>query len=248
MQIDTPLFSLAGKTILVAGASKGIGFAIAEAMTLASANVVGCGRSESVSSPLFKYEPCDIQNRIQFTNLVDACITQHGSIDAYFHVAGVTKPSIDAFQDPALFEVTLQNNLISAYACCIEVGKKMAHQLQGSIVTVTSIGSMLAFPDNPGYVASKGGLRMMTKALALDLGKYNIRANSLVPGYIHTEMTDASYNNPVMSAERTSRTMLNRWGQPSDLAGAAIFLASNASSYVTGTDLVVDGGWIAKGL
>ena len=88
----------------------------------------------------------------------------------------------------------------------------------------------------------------MTKALALDLGKYNIRANSLVPGYIHTEMTDASYNNPAMSAERTSRTMLNRWGQPSDLAGAAIFLASNASSYVTGTDLVVDGGWIAKGL
>lgn len=248
MQTDHSLFSLAGKTILVAGASRGIGMVIAEGLSSASATVIGLGRSVSGLSSIFEYQQCDIRNRLQFAHLVDACVNQHGSIDGYFHVAGATKPSADTLQDIADFEVTLQHNLISPYACCIEVGKKMVQQRRGSIVTVTSIGSMLAFPNNPGYITSKGGLRMMTKALAHDLGKFNIRANSLAPGYIHTAMTDASYNDPVRFAERSSRTMLGRWGEPSDLIGAAIFLASDASGYVTGTDLVVDGGWIAKGL
>jgi NAD(P)-dependent dehydrogenase (short-subunit alcohol dehydrogenase family) len=124
----------------------------------------------------------------------------------------------------------------------------MRTQRRGSIVTVTSIGSLLGFPNNPGYVASKGGLRMMSKALALDLGKFNVRVNNLVPGYVHTDMTTASYSDPLKSKERAERTMLGRWGQVGDLIGAAIYLASDASSYVTGTDLVVDGGWTAKGL
>jgi NAD(P)-dependent dehydrogenase (short-subunit alcohol dehydrogenase family) len=89
---------------------------------------------------------------------------------------------------------------------------------------------------------------MMSKAMALDLGKFNIRVNSLVPGYIHTEMTNSSFNDPKKSAVRSERTMLGRWGETKDLIGAAIFLASDASAYITGTDLIVDGGWTAKGL
>jgi NAD(P)-dependent dehydrogenase (short-subunit alcohol dehydrogenase family) len=89
---------------------------------------------------------------------------------------------------------------------------------------------------------------MMTKAMALDLGAGNVRVNSLVPGYIHTDMTHASYSDPRKSQERADRTMLGRWGNVNDLVGAAIFLASDASSYVTGIDLIVDGGWTAKGL
>jgi gluconate 5-dehydrogenase len=118
----------------------------------------------------------------------------------------------------------------------------------GSIINVTSIGSVLGFPDNPAYVASKGGLRLLTKALAMDLASYSIRVNNLAPGYIRTDMTKSSFEDPVRYAERLQGMIIKRWGNPEDLAGAAIFLASDASAYITGIDLFVDGGWTAKGL
>jgi NAD(P)-dependent dehydrogenase (short-subunit alcohol dehydrogenase family) len=249
MSPDLSLFSLTGKTILVAGASRGIGQAIAQGLARAGAQVIGFGRSAAGQhSSEFCYQYCDMQQRDQFGHLVAQMVQTHGSVDAYFHVAGITVPSQDGQQDIASFEQTLSVNLSSAYACCATVGRQMQSQQRGSIITVTSIGSMLGFPNNPAYVASKGGLRMMSKAMALDLGKFNVRVNSLVPGYIHTDMTAASYSDPGKSKERAERTMLGRWGQVGDLVGAAIFLAADASKYVTGTDLVVDGGWTAKGL
>ena len=248
LQADLSIFSLTGKTILVAGASKGIGLAIAEGFAQAGANVVGFGRSSASTSLLFRYKQCDVLDRSGFTSMAGACVQEYGAINAYFHVAGITEQASGGMQNIDAFEETLRVNLTSAYFCCRQVGALMMNQNKGSIVTVTSIGSMLAFPNNPGYVASKGGLRMMSKALALDLGKFNIRVNSLVPGYIHTDMTHSSYSDPEKSAIRSERTMLGRWGQTRDLIGAAIFLASDASSYITGTDLVVDGGWTAKGL
>jgi gluconate 5-dehydrogenase len=118
----------------------------------------------------------------------------------------------------------------------------------GAIINVASIGGLTGFPDNPGYVASKGGLRLLTKALAVDHGPRGIRVNTLVPGYIHTEMTAASYADPERHAQRAHHTCLGRWGEVEDLVGAAVFLASDASRYMTGQDLVIDGGWTAKGL
>ena len=117
-----------------------------------------------------------------------------------------------------------------------------------SIINVTSIGSMLGFPENPGYIAAKGGLRMMTKALAVDYGTSGIRVNALAPGYIHTDMTAKSFANPEENERRRKHTCLGRWGTTEDLVGAAIFLASTASAYITGQDLIVDGGWTAKGM
>jgi NAD(P)-dependent dehydrogenase (short-subunit alcohol dehydrogenase family) len=248
LQADLSIFSLTGKTILVAGASKGIGLAIAEGLAHAGANVVGFGRSSASASLQFKYKQCDVLDRSGFASMADACVKEYGAINAYFHVAGITEPANGTMQNIDAFEEILRVNLTSAYSCCRHVGTLMVNQNKGSVVTVTSIGSMLAFPNNPGYLASKGGLRMMSKALALDLGKFNIRVNSLVPGYIHTDMTHSSYSDPEKSSIRSERTMLGRWGQKQDLIGAAIFLASDASSYITGTDLVVDGGWTAKGL
>lgn len=249
MAADLSLFSLTGKTVLVAGASKGIGQAIAQGLARAGANVVGFGRSAAAQDAQgFDYQSCDMRAPQAFERLLAQCVQCHGGVDAYFHVAGITVPSQDGLQGIAAFEQTLNANLTSAYACCVAVADQMRQQRRGSIVTVTSIGSVLGFPNNPAYVASKGGLRMMSKALALDLGASNVRVNSLMPGYIHTDMTGASYADPVKSKERADRTMLGRWGQVGDLVGAAIFLASDASSYVTGTDLVVDGGWTAKGL
>ena len=106
----------------------------------------------------------------------------------------------------------------------------------------------LAFPNNPAYQAFKGGLKQLTKSLALDFSEYNIRVNSIGPGYFRTDMTEKSWKNLRKRKERTNRTILKRWGVSDDLTGVVIFLASNASSYITGQDIYVDGGWLIKGL
>jgi NAD(P)-dependent dehydrogenase (short-subunit alcohol dehydrogenase family) len=245
---DLSIFSLTGKTILVTGATKGIGLAIAEGLAHAGANVVGIGRTPTFSSLLFSYKQCNLLDSSNFETIANSCVNEYGGIHAYFHVAGITAPNDEGMQEIDSFTETINVNLTGAYRCCRYVGSLMKTNKSGSIVTVTSIGALLGFPDNPGYVASKGGLRMLSKALALDLGKFNIRVNSLVPGYIHTAMTDKSFNDSEKSVARTARTMLGRWGETRDLVGAAIFLASDASSYVTASDLVIDGGWTAKGL
>ena len=116
----------------------------------------------------------------------------------------------------------------------------------GSIINITSLNSELGFPNNPAYVATKGGLKQLTKSLAVDLGKYNIRVNNIGPGYIKTNMTKQGWKNNKQAIE--DRTILGRWGKPEDLIGSIIFLLSDASSYITGQDIYVDGGYLAKGL
>ena len=242
------MFSLEGKSVVVGGASRGIGFALAQGLTRAGAAVTGFGRSTIVANASFDYRSCDTNDSTAVAALFNQIEASGSLVDAYFHVAGQTSPSKDMIQSEEAFRQTIDVNLIGAYRCCREVGTRMARRRRGSIVTITSIGSVLGFPNNPGYVAAKGGLRMMSKALALDLGPFNVRVNSLVPGYFKTEMTAASYNDPELNASRAERTMLGRWGDVEDLVGAAVFLAADASAYVTGTDLFVDGGWTAKGL
>jgi gluconate 5-dehydrogenase len=124
----------------------------------------------------------------------------------------------------------------------------MAKKKSGSIVNITSLAAELGFPDNPAYVAFKGALKQLTKSAAYDLSKFNIRVNSVGPGYIKTNMTAKSWDDKKMKKERSDRTMLGRWGKSEDLIGTVIFLSSDASSYITGQDFYVDGGWTAKGL
>jgi short-subunit dehydrogenase len=118
----------------------------------------------------------------------------------------------------------------------------------GSVINITSLGAQQAFPKNPAYQISKAGLRQLTKAFARDFSKYGIRFNNLCPGYIKSGMTIKSYKDPTAKKIRSERMLLNRWGKPSDLVGPAVFLLSEASDYITGTDIYVDGGWIAKGI
>ena len=118
----------------------------------------------------------------------------------------------------------------------------------GSIINVTGLAAEQGFPNNPAYVAFKGALKQLTKAAAHDLGTFGIRVNNIGPGYILTDMTTKSWSDPLSHKEKAQRTLLGRWGQPEDLMGVVIFLASDASSYITGQDIYVDGGWLAKGL
>ena len=146
------------------------------------------------------------------------------------------------------WEKTYNVDLKAPYILSKMVGEEMKKNLNGSIINITSLNSELAFPDNPAYIAMKGGLKQLTKSLAYDLGKYNIRVNNVGPGYMKTNMTKKSWSDPKTYEERKNKTVLQRWGEPSDLIGVTVFLASNASSYITGQDIYVDGGWLIKGL
>jgi len=242
------LFSLDGHVVLVSGASRGIGLAIAQGLQGAGADVLGFSRSPAPPHVSFNYQVCDITDGAAFDRLVKRAYADHGRIDGYVHAAGVTNPTTEMAQGDDAFSVTMEVNLNSAYRCCRSVAQVMTVQKSGSIAVVTSIGAFQGFPGNPAYVASKGGLRMLSKALALDWGALNIRVNALAPGYIETDMTKGSFSDSVKREARSARTMLGRWGKAEELVGAAIFLMSDASSYMTGADLVVDGGWAAKGL
>jgi gluconate 5-dehydrogenase len=240
-------FSLVGKVVLVTGASRGIGHALAQGVAAAGATCVGMARSARPSiafQQAVDYRTADVSSDL--SGLIADLIGQFGRVDGLINAAGVSLSSASGSTPLERFDRTLEINLRGAYVMSLAVA---AHMDRGaSIINVTSIGAHQGFPDNPGYVASKGGLRLLTKALAVDLGPKGIRVNALAPGYIHTDMTRSSFQDPARHAARAARTCLGRWGEVSDLIGPAIFLLSDASAYMTGQDLIIDGGWTAKGL
>lgn len=248
MKASSLLFSLTGKIAVVTGASRGIGFALADGMAAAGATVIAIARSPAPRAAFagpVEYISADVGGNV--APLFAAIAKTHGRVDILVNAAGITLPGGDA--DAVRLENfarSLQVNLAAPFACCLAARPHMPPG--ASIINVTSIGSIVGMPDNPGYAAAKGGLRMLTKGLAVDYGTSGIRVNALAPGYIHTDMTAKSFADPVLHAQRRKHTCLDRWGTADDLLGAAIFLASNASAYVTGLDLIVDGGWTAKGM
>lgn len=242
------LFSLQGKTAIVTGCSRGIGSAIAKGFVAAGATVVGLSRSANPDDAALAsiYSQCDIRDGGAFEALCKATVSRAGQLDILVNAAGITHSVSGQYDKYEVFANTLEVNLVAAYRCTDIAAGFMREG--GAIINVTSIGSFQGFPGNPSYVASKGGLRLLTKALAMDLADKGVRVNNLVPGYTKTDMTKKSHDDPVMHKERLSRMMLKRWGEVEDIAAVAVFLASNASSYMTGTDVIVDGGWTAKGL
>ncbi len=250
MSFVDELFSLKGKVAIVTGASNGIGFAIASGFSKASAKVYGVARSKKPKREYnFNYISCDVSNIEKIEKIIKGIIAENSKIDILVNAAGIT---IDGdFNNFKKFSESLHKTLeinLKAPVQIIKLASELMKANGGSIINITSIAAHFGFPDNPSYVASKGALKMATKAFAEDLAKYNIRVNNIAPGYIHTDMTDRSYRDKEKYEIRLRNTMLKRWGKPEDIIGAAIFLASDASSYITGADIMVDGGWSAKGL
>lgn len=238
------LFNLNNKIAIVTGASRGIGLAIALGLHNAGCQVWGISRTKPQKSNKIIYHQSDITNSLGFQKFIDENFIEK-KIDILVNAAGISI-SVNDQNNSDKFSEIIQTNLISTYRCCEIASKKIVEG--GSIINITSIGAYLGFPNNPGYQASKSGISGLTRALAYDLSLNKIRVNNIVPGYIKTDMTYESYRDRKLRKQREDRTLLQRWGEPKDLVGAALFLASETSSYVTGIDLVVDGGWMVKGL
>ena len=242
------LFSMNGKVCLVTGASRGIGRSLADAFHNAGAVVYGLGRSKNANDDvLWSYRQCDVNNNNQLTQVLQDIVKAEGKMNVLVNAVGITN-SYSASNSTSNFMQMIQTNLIAVHEICLLASEHMKASGGGSIINITSIGSELGFAGNPGYVSSKGGLKMLTKALANDLAEFNIRVNNIAPGYIRTDMTKGSYEDQVLNQDRVDRMIIKRWGDVGDLSCAAILLASEASSYITGIDLFIDGGWTAKGL
>ena len=249
--MDDDLFSLKGKVVIITGGGQGIGEFLALGLSKRGA-IVYC-IDKKLKNRQKKYRGlnnmlCDITKLDEIKNTCAEIIKKNKKIDVLINNAGITiADKLDNYSLDS-WTKTLDVNLTGAFIFTQQVLKRMKKNRSGSIINITSINAEFGFPDNPAYIASKGGLKMLGKSLARDCGKYGIRVNNLGPGYIATKMTEKSYRNKKKHTARKANTMLGRWGKTNDLLGPCIFLASDASSYVTGQDIYVDGGWSANGL
>lgn len=240
-------FSVEGKKVIVTGAARGNGKAIADGFSDAGAIVFYLDLLDDV---LANAQNDDTGNKqafvVDITNSEELeTVLQHiGDVDILVNNAGIT---LNQQTSPDHWEKTISVNLTAAYNLIRLVSAGMARLGGGSIINITSISAHIGSAGNPSYHASKGGLRHMSKGLAADLGHQNIRVNCICPGYINTNMTQFSFNDTERNEKIKSRTMLNRWGNSQDLVGSCIFLASDASSYITASDIMVDGGLVNKG-
>lgn len=255
------LFSVSDRVAIVTGAAAGMGEAIAKGLAQAGATVAvvdldeagGAATASAITDAGGKAEfyQLDLAQTDKIQALCKEINGKYGRIDILVNGAGVTFPlkDTDTLEERlANYDLTMSIDLRAAYALSIAAGEYMASSGGGSIINLTSINSIIGFPGNPGYVAAKGGMRMMARGLAMDMIKDNIRVNNIAPGYIKTAMTAGSQSDPEMYNSRLRHMIVPRWGEPEDMVGATIYLASDASSYVTGQDIFVDGGWTAKGL
>ena len=248
------IFDIKNKIIIITGAGRGIGHMFATSMAKYSAFVYCFDVNFPVDIPkrlsknLF-YVKGEVTNKKKFLMNCRKIYTKHKKIDVLINNLGVTFPntSKNSYSEKD-WEKTIEINLTTSFNCSQIVMPFMKKHGSGSIINITSINAEFGFPNNPAYIASKGGLKMLGKSMAKDWGKFGIRVNNLGPGYFKTNMNKKSWNNLKTRKARTVRTLLNRWGNVDELVGPCMFLASNASSYVTGQDIYVDGGWSANGL
>jgi len=251
------MFSLAGKTAIVTGAGRGIGKAVAIGLAKHQASVVLSSRSvqqlQSVSSEINRlggvsfYSRTDVTCESDVKKLIDITLERYGSLDILVNNAGVSplvsRPHEISRTD---WDNILAINLTGSFLCAKEAAKVMISNGGGSIVNISSVSSSIALPGLAAYSASKGGLLMLTKALAFDWAKHNIRVNTVAPGIIETDL------NKQLRASKgkiyqyfISRTPMKRLGKPEEIVGAVLFLCSDEASYITGQVLFVDGGMLA---
>ena len=249
------LFDLTGKVALVTGSYQGLGLAIARGLGQAGARIVLNGRSEEkleravslLSGEGLKVSGCcfDVSSTTQVQEKVTALERDTGRIDILVNNAGIQRRSpLEQFEERVWREV-LDTNLTGLFLVTKQVVQGMIERRSGKIINICSLMCEMGRPTVGAYTAAKGGVKMLTKAMALEWGKHNIQVNGIGPGYITTEMNRPLMEDAKFDAWIRSRTPMGRWGEPKELVGAAVFLASHASDFVTGQVLYVDGGILA---
>lgn len=251
------LFRLDGKTALVTGCRRGIGRAMAVALAEAGADIVGVSRSmEPTGSDVanevaaagraFQAYACDFGNREEVSAFADRVNADVPEIDILVNNAGAIwrKPAAD--HPDEYWDGAIETNLRAPWILSREIGKRMVERKRGKIIFTASLLTFQGGITVPGYAASKGAIGQLTKALANEWSQHNVQVNSIAPGYVATDNTDALRSDPVRNPAILSRIPAGRWGAPDDFKGAVVFLASAASDYVSGSILVVDGGWMGR--
>jgi gluconate 5-dehydrogenase len=246
------LFSLDGRVALVTGASRGLGLAMAEALAQAGATVILNGRNGStlrieadrLRDRGLKAEPLafDVTDRAAADLAIQSIIADHQRLDVLIANAGIIHRAQLADWTSEAWDEVLAANLTACFFLAQRAAAPMRSQGYGRIIFITSIVSILGRRTVHAYAASKSGLAGLARSLAAELGDYGITCNSIAPGWFETEFTAALLRDEAFVASINSRVPLHRWGKPRDLAGATIFLASDAASYITAQQIVVDGG------
>jgi gluconate 5-dehydrogenase len=245
-------FSLRGKIALVTGSSRGIGFTLARGLAGAGARVVLNGRDEKAlgqSVSILQKEgldatacPFDVRDEKGIQKQVEQIQGRIGEVDILVNNAGIQLRSpLEQFEE-AVWRSILDLHVTGAFLVSKAVVPAMIRRQAGKIINICSVQSELARPGIAAYAAAKGGLKMLTRSMAAEWGRHNIQVNGIAPGYFKTDMTKALYEDPAFNLWLCNRTPAKRWGEPGELVGAAVFLASGASSYVNGHILFVDGG------
>lgn len=248
-------FSLEGKRALVTGAGRGLGLAIASGLAQSGAHVALVSRSqdelrtaaEGIGSAAMAF-PSDVSARGAAAPLLDEAEDGlGGGIDIVVHAAGVQHREPAESFDPDAWDRVISINLTAPFLLSQELGKRQLEQGRGgSHIFIGSLSSHLSLPSVVAYTASKAGIYGVLRNLSLEWAGRGIRVNGLGPGYIRTKLTEAVFNDAERKQRMLDRIPMNRFGEPEELAGAAVFLASDASSYITGQLLMVDGGWTAS--
>ena len=250
--MPTHPFDLTGKVALVTGAYRGLGYAMAKGLAEAGAKVVLNGRTpEKVASAAqsLRERGCDassvvfdVTDREAVHAGVRAIESQHGRIDVLINNAGIQRrhPLVDFAQED--WDAIVATNLTAPFVVSQAVLPGMIARREGKIIHVASLMSELARPTVVPYTAAKGGVRQLTRGMAVELAPHNIQVNAIAPGYFATELNRALIDDVEFNAWVCKRTPAGRWGEPPEIAGLAVFLASPAANYITGQMLVIDGG------
>ncbi len=250
------LFNVRGKIALITGSSRGLGFTLARGLADSGATVVLNGVDRERLGAAVKElraqggtvhgESFDVTNQAGVTEAIVSIEKEVGPIDVLVNNAGIHRRA--PLEDMTLedWKKVIEVNLTSAFIVAQAVVHYMKTRQRGKIINITSLNAEGARPTIGNYCAAKGGLKMLTKSMATEWGKYNIQVNAIGPGYFMTDLTRKLADDPEFDAWVKREVPLARWGRPDELIGTAVFLASDASNYVNGTTIYVDGGWQAS--
>lgn len=255
MSLD--VFKLQGRVALVTGGNRGLGFVMAQALAEAGADVVVTSRqqekAEASASTIAEATgqralglAVDITDARQVKAMVQTVLEKFGRIDILVNNAGINiRKPIEDF-DEASWDLVQTTNLKAPFLCAQAVARHMKERGSGRIINLASMLGITALPERSAYCSSKAGVIQLTKVLALELALYNVTVNAICPGPFATDLNIPVMNNPEANQFFLNHIALRRWGKPEELKGVIVFLASDASSFMTGAALTVDGGWTAE--